>query len=325
MWLREAPGTQPPLLELHMAMSTASNRSAQRSSILKEWRRGETLAAWLFMLPALIGFMVFFAIPAVRGFYIGLTDWDLLTEPEYIGFENYSELVQDDEFWHSLWVTLYYVLLNIPLQTILALVMAVVFDRFVRGAGWRSLLLLPWLMPNVVVALLFLWILDPGLGIVNELLDAVGLPQQSFLGSVDQSMPSIAGINIWRHVGYTTLLLIAGMQRIPRDLYDAGSIDGASEARMFRDITLPLLRPIMVFVLVTSIVGSFQIFDTIAVTTQGGPVDATRVIYWFIYQEAFERFNFGYASAASIILFVILVSVSLIQMRLLRVHESDLG
>jgi multiple sugar transport system permease protein len=138
-------------------------------------------------------------------------------------------------------------------------------------------------------------------------------------------MPSIAGINIWRHVGYTTLLLIAGMQRIPKDLYEAGGLDGASEFKMFRDITLPLLRPILVFVLVTSVVGSFQIYDTIAVTTAGGPVDATRVIYWFIYEQAFQRFNFGYASAASIILFVILVVVSLIQMRLLRANESDLS
>ncbi len=308
-----------------MSARLATTSVPARKSILSQWLRRETLAAWLFLLPALTGFIVFFAVPAVRGFYIGLTDWDLLTEPEYIGFENYSELFGDDDFWHSMWVTLYYVLLNIPLQTVLALVLAVLFQRFVRGFGWRSLLLLPWLMPNVVVALLFLWILDPGLGIVNQMLDAIGLPEQSFLGSVDQSMPSIAGINIWRHVGYTALLLIAGMQRIPRDLYDAGALDGASEANMFFNITLPLLRPILVFVLVTSVVGSFQIFDTIAVTTQGGPVDATRVIYWFIYQEAFERFNFGYASAASIILFAILVVVSLIQMRLLRVNESDLS
>jgi len=308
-----------------MSTRLGTTSAPARKSILSQWKRRETLAAWLFLLPALVGFIVFFAVPAVRGFYIGLTDWDLLSDAEYIGFENYSDLLQDDDFWHSMWVTLYYVLLNIPLQTVMALVLAVLFSRFVRGFGWRSLLLLPWLMPNVVVALLFLWILDPGMGIVNQVLDAIGLPRQSFLGSVDQSMPSIAGINIWRHVGYTALLLIAGMQRIPKDLYDAGSLDGASEFRMFWSITLPLLRPILVFVLVTSVVGSFQIFDTIAVTTQGGPVDATRVIYWFIYQHAFERFNFGYASAASIILFAILVVVSLIQMRLLRVNESDLS
>lgn len=308
-----------------MATSVTTASAAGRPRGKNPWLRRETLAAWLFLLPALIGFIVFFAIPAVRGFYIGLTDWDLLSDAEFVGFENYRELVNDEDFWHSMWVTLYYVILNIPLQTVLALGIALVFDRFIHGLGWRSLLLLPWLMPNVVVALLFLWLLDPGLGIVNEMLEAVGLPRQSFFGSTGQAMPTIAGINIWRHVGYTSLLLLAGMQRIPRDLYDAGSLDGASEIRMFKDITLPLLRPILVFVLVTSVVGSFQIFDTIAVTTQGGPVDATRVIYWFIYQHAFERFNFGYASAASIVLFSILVVVSLIQMRLLRANESDLG
>ncbi|HWV22933.1 MAG TPA: sugar ABC transporter permease [Thermomicrobiales bacterium] len=297
----------------------------RRTSWLKEWRRKETLAAWLFLLPALIGFVVFFAFPAVRGFYISLTDSDLLSKANFIGFDNYRELAHDKNFGLSLRVTVWYVFLNIPLQTFLALVFAVVFDRFVRGSTVRSILLLPWLMPNVVVALLFLWILDPGLGILNEFLAAIGLPRQSFLGSVSQAMPSIAGINIWRYVGYTTLLILAGMQRIPGDLYEAGSIDGASELRMFRDITLPLLKPVMTFVLVTSIVGSFQIFDTIAVTTQGGPVKATRVIYWFIYQHAFERYNFGYASAAAIVLFLILIIVSLIQMRVLRANESDLA
>jgi multiple sugar transport system permease protein len=308
-----------------MSAGTMPVEQPRQKSRFHRWLRRETLAAWLFMLPALIGFTVFFAFPAVRGFYIGMTDSDLLTEPTYVGMQNYRDLMADSNFWHSLRVTAYYVLLNIPLQTFFALVIAVVLDRFVHGTGWRSLMLLPWLMPNVVVALLFLWILDPGLGILNEILDAVGLSRQPFLGSPDQSMPAIAGINIWRHVGYTSLLILAGMQRIPHDIYEAGSLDGASEMQMFRQLTLPLLKPILLFVLVTSIVGSFQIYDTIAVTTQGGPVASTRVIYWFIYQHAFERYNFGYASAASIILFGILIVISLIQMRVLRANESDLA
>lgn len=308
-----------------MSAGTLTSPGVRKKSWLSAWKRRETLAAWLFLLPAMIGFIIFFAFPAVRGFYIGMTDSDLLTPPTFVGMENYSELMQDDEFGQSLITTAYYVLLNIPLQTFLALLIALVLDRFVHGLGWRSLMLLPWLMPNVVVALLFLWILDPGMGVLNAMLDAVGLPEQEFLGSVDQAMPSIAGINIWRHVGYNALLILAGMQRIAKDIYEAGALDGASELQMFRNLTLPLLRPIMLFVLVTSIVGSFQIYDTIAVTTQGGPVDATRVIYWFIYQHAFERYNFGYASAASIILFGILVIISLIQMRVLRANESDLA
>lgn len=292
---------------------------------INRWLSNETFVAWLFLLPSLIGFMVFYAIPAVRGLYISFTDSDLLTESAFIGIENYSTLLQDPEFWHSLRVTLYYVVLNIPLQTVLALMIAVLIDRFVKGIFFRSIIIVPWLMPNVVVGLLWLWILDPSLGIFNEFLQFIGLSRQPFFGSVGGAMPTIAGVNIWRHMGYNALLIFAGLQTIPKDVYEAGAIDGASEARLFWSITLPLLRPVLVFVLVTSIVGSFQIFDTIAVTTGGGPVDATRVIYWYIYEHAFSRFNFGYATAASMILFVILIGISLLQMRLLRANESDLA
>ncbi len=285
----------------------------------------EWFTALLFIFPALLGFTIFYAYPAVRGFYISLTDWDLLGDATFVGLDNYTTLLKDPEFWHSMRVTLYYVLLNIPLQTGLAVLIAVLFDRFIKGIGFRSIMILPWLVPNVVVGLLWLWILDPGLGIVNVMMNAIGLPKQPFLGSVGQAMPSIAAINIWRHVGYSALLIFAGLQTIPKELYEAGAIDGASEPRMFWGITLPLLRPVLVFVLITSIVGSFQIFDTIAVTTGGGPVDATRVIYWYIFEHAFDRFNFGYATAAAMFLFVLLVGASLLQLRLLRANESDLA
>ena len=305
--------------------SVAQSKESAEVGLISRLLNTEWFVAWPFILPSMIGFTVFYAVPAVRGLYISFTDWDLLTEPSFVGIENYSNLLQDGEFWQSMGVTLYYVVLNIPLQTAIALMMAVLIDRFVKGVFFRSVIILPWLIPNVVVALLWLWILDPPIGIVNELFEMVGLARQPFFGSVGQAMPSIAGVNIWRHAGYNALLIFAGLQTIPKDVYEAGAIDGASEARMFWSITLPLLRPVLVFVLVTSIVGSFQIFDTIAVTTGGGPVNATRVIYWFIYEYAFNRFNFGYATAASMILFVLLVGVSLIQMRLLRADESDLA
>jgi multiple sugar transport system permease protein len=304
-----------------IATPSAQARSAQR----KAWTARETLVAWLFILPALIGFLTFYAYPAIRGIYISLNQWNLLTEPNFVGVQNYTTLLQDGEFWHAMRVTLYYVLLNIPLQTLLGLVIAVLIDRFVKGILFRSLIIIPWLIPNVVVGLLWLWILDPTLGIFNQFLQAIGLSRQPFLGSVNQALPTIAWMNIWRHMGYTALLIFAGLQTIPKDVYEAGAIDGASETRMFWSITIPLLRPVLIFVLVTSVVGSFQIFDTIAVTTAGGPVDATRVIYWFIYEHAFTRFNFGYATAASMVLFAILIVVSLIQMRVLRANESDLA
>ncbi len=298
--------------------------TANRPNWLKRWLAPETGVAWLFLLPSLIGFIAFFAVPAVRGLLISFTDWDLLTEAEFVGLENYRTLFSDGEFSNALKVTLQYVLINIPIQTGLAIVIAVLMDRLTKSTFVRGVLLLPWLMPNVIVAMLFLWLLDPGIGIVNVFVEALGFEGFGFLGNINQAIPSIAGINIWRHVGYTALLVFAGLQTIPKSLYEAASIDGASELRAFWHITIPLLRPVLAFVLVTTVIGSFQIFDTIAVTTQGGPINATEVVNWLIFERAFERFDMGYATTVSIALFVILVAVSLIQMRILRADESDL-
>jgi multiple sugar transport system permease protein len=303
-----------------------STRQAQgRPAWVKSWLSGETLLAWLFILPSLIGFAVFYAYPAVRGLWISFTNWDLLGTPRFIGFANYQKLLTDPQFWHSLWVTLYYVLLNIPLQTALALGIAVLMDRLTQSIFVRGVLVLPWLIANVVVALLWLWLLDPSLGLVNQILGWFGIPPQPFLGSPSQAMPSIAVINIWRHVGYTALLIFAGLQTVPKDVYEAGAIDGATERRMFWSITIPLLRPVLVFVMVTTVIGSFQIFDTIAITTQGGPVSATRVIYWYIYEFAFNRFQMGYATAVAVVLFLILITITIIQLRYFRAEESDLA
>jgi len=288
------------------------------------WFREETWIAWLFLLPSLIGFIIFYAVPMVRGIMISFTDWDLLTAPKNIGVKNYVDMFQDDDLWHSLWVTIQYVLWNIPIQTAIAIGVAVMMDRVTKSTFVRGMILLPWLMPNVVVGLLWLWILDPTLGLVNIMLESVGFDSIAFLGKPQTAIASIAGINIWRHMGYAALLIFAGIQTIPSVVYEAASIDGASEFRMFRTITIPLLRPVLVFVLITSIIGSFQIFDTVAITTAGGPIDATEVMNWLIYKHAFVRFDMGYATTISIFLFTILILVSLIQLWLLRANESDL-
>lgn len=303
----------------------AARRAGVRPAWMQRWLNAETALAWLFILPSLIGLIVFYAVPAVRGLWISFTDWDLLGEARFIGVENYQELLTDDQFWSSMWVTLYYVLLNIPLQTLLAVVLAVLMDRLTQSLFVRGVLLLPWLIPNVVVGLLWLWLLDPQLGLINQLLGWFGISRQPFFGSVEQAMPSIAGVNIWRHVGYTAILIFAGLQTIPKDVYEAGAIDGATEGRMFWSITIPLLRPVLVFVAVTTIIGSFQIFDTIAITTKGGPVGATRVIYWYIYEYAFNRFQMGYATAAAVVLFVILITITIVQLRFFRAEQSDLA
>jgi multiple sugar transport system permease protein len=217
-----------------------------------------------------------------------------------------------------------YVLWNIPVQTLLSLGLAVAMDRLVKSMFVKGLLILPYLLSSVVVAMIFLWLLDPFLGIINQWLDATPLGKQSFFTSADQALPTIAFVNVWKHMGFNALLFYAGLQAIPRTVYEASAIDGASEWTTFRRITLPLLRPVMVFVLVTSVIGSFQIFDTVAVTTQGGPADATKVLVYYIYQNAFSFFRMGYATAMSMVLFAILVVFTLLQMRLLRANESDL-
>ena len=300
------------------------SRQPPRTSSRRRWLNGESITALLFILPSLIGFTVFYAVPAVRGIWISFTNWDLLRPATFIGIENYVKLFNDPEFWNALKVTLYYVLLNIPLQTVLAMVIAVMMSRLTKSMVVRAMIILPWLMPPVVVGLIWLWLLDPNLGIVNAALKALGLPMIAFFGLPQWAMPTIAMINIWEYVGYTALLIFAGLQSIPGSVYEAASIDGASENQMFWKVTVPLLRPVLVFVVVTSVIGSFQIFDTIAITTKGGPVNATKVINWYIYEQAFSRFNMGYATALSMVLFLILIFVSMVQMRLMRAGESDM-
>jgi multiple sugar transport system permease protein len=303
----------------------APNRTADMPKWARLWLSRDTLTAWIFILPSLIGFITFYAVPAVRGLLISFTNWDMLTEAKFVGLGNYSAILQDPQFWRSLGVTLYYVVLNIPLQTVLAIALAIMMDRVVKSTILRSLFIMPWLLPGVIVATIWLWIMNPSLGILGTAFKALGLPPLPFLGSPSQAMPSVALINIWQYTGNAALLVFAGLQTIPKEVYEAASIDGASERRQFWSITLPLLRPVLVFVLVTTVIGSFQIFDTIAIATQGGPVGATRVILWYIYEFAFSRFQMGYASAVAVILFAILITATLLQMRLLRADESDMG
>lgn len=287
-------------------------------------RRKETLTGLLFVAPALVGFLVFYLLPTLRAIQISLTDWNLMRAPKFIGLANYAKLLGDENFWHSAWVTLAYVLYNIPVQTVLGLLLAVLSDRLARAVSLRAVIIAPYLISNVVAALVWLMMLDPILGLVNGFLEIVGIGRQGFLASPDQAMVSVAAISTWRHTGLTALLFYAGLQAIPRHLYEAARLEGAGEWTMFRRITLPLLRPVLAFVLVTSLIGSFQVFDVIAVATAGGPSNSTRVILWYIYENAFKFNKMGYASAISVVLFVTLILVTLLQMRLLKADQSDL-
>lgn len=218
----------------------------------------------------------------------------------------------------------FYVLLNIPLQTVLGLFLAVAMHRLTRSVFVKSVVLLPFLLSNALVALVWLWLLDPLLGSVNHALLWLGFDRQPFFGGTDQALATIAGVQTWRHIGMVAMLFLAGLEGIPRNLIDAARLEGATEWQLFRRVTLPLLRPVMVFVLVTSVTGSFQVFDTVAVTTQGGPLDHTRVIVQYIVQNAFTFYRMGYASAMSMALCLAMVLYTVVQMQMLRASESDL-
>ena len=309
-----------------MAISTrARSAGVRRGTSRVATKKDDTRLAILFILPALIGFLAFMVWPTVRGIYLSFTKFNLLTAPKFNGLDNYIRMVQDPVFWNALKVTVLYVVINIGVQTVLALIIAVMMQRLTKKTWLRGIMLTPYLVSNVVAALIFLWVLDYQLGIFNKFLSLIGLDRIAFLSDSVWVIPTIALINVWHYVGYTALLIFAGLQTIPDTMYEAGRMDGASEIRMFRSITVPLLRPVLALVLIITVVGSFQVFDTVAVTTKGGPVDSSRVLQYYIYDVAFGRFQFGYASAMSVGLLLVLAIITFIQYRLTRAESSDLA
>lgn len=276
-----------------------------------------------FIAPAGIGLIAFYIWPLVRGIWLSFTEYNLLTPETFTGGANYVRMAHDSVFWNAVKVTLEYVVINIGLQTALALLIAVLMQRLTQSTFVRSVVLTPYLVSNVVAAMLWLWIMDNTLGVSNQLIEAITGSRVDFFSS-SLAIPTIAIINVWRHVGYTALLIFAGLQAIPGTVYEAGKVDGASEWKMFWKITIPLLRPILALVLIMTMIGSFQVFDTVSVTTQGGPVNATRVLQYYIYDMAFSRFQFGYASAMAVGLLVILAAITAVQYRMTRAGQTDL-
>jgi multiple sugar transport system permease protein len=303
-------------------MSTAT--TSTRSAPTRRRRKDDTKLALLFIAPASLGLLVFLVWPLLTGLYYSFTQYTTLTPPEWVGLDNYARLLQDPVFWTSLKVTVLYVVINIGVQTIVALVIAVLMQRLTQSTVLRSLVLAPYLVSNVVAAIVFLWILDTQLGIFNIFLQWIGFDPVAFWASETWVIPTIALVNVWRHMGYTALLLFAGLQSIPSHLYEAARTEGAGEITMFRRITLPLLRPILALVLIMTIIGSFQVFDTVSVTTQGGPADASKVLQMYIYENAFAQYEFGYASALSVALLIILMVITFAQYWMSRAGQSDL-
>lgn len=277
------------------------------------------------MLPACVGFAAFYLWPTIRGIYFSFTQYSVLSPPTWIGLKNYTQMIHDDVFWKSVVVTVEFVVITVVVQTVVSMVIAMLMHRVARSVLVRGVILFPFLISGVVVALAWFWMGDYQIGIINEAIRGLGFAGVPFFGQSSTALLTVAFVSVWRGMGYTALLLFAGLLTIPPQVYEASALDGASGLRAFRSITVPLLRPVLAMVLVLSVIGSFQVFDIVAVTTKGGPVDATRVLSYYIYQLAFTESDFGYASAISVVLFVVLALISFIQLRLMRANRSDLA
>jgi multiple sugar transport system permease protein len=288
-------------------------------------RRRDLPVALLLILPAVAGFAAFSAYPTLRGVYLSFTEFHVLTPPHWVGLANFHEMFGDEVFWHSLLVTVYFVALSVSFGTVISLVTAVVLHRVARSSVLRGVILLPFLISNVIAALVWQWMLDPQLGVVNIVLKHLTGHSILFFGSGGWAIPSLAAISVWKWMGYYALLIFAGLQTIPATIYEAGRVDGAGELQMFRRLTVPLLRPILVMVVVLTVINSFQVFDIVQVTTRGGPANASNVLQMYIYDKAFRQFDFGYAATMSLALLALLITVTFTQLRLARANESDLN
>lgn len=272
------------------------------------------IAGYLFIAPAMIGFIVFMLIPTIAAVVLSFFEWNIVNEPIFSGLHNYEQALGDPLFWNSIKVTLQYMVYHIPASLILAFIMAIALKQKIKGVGvFRTAFVLPWITTPIIISFVWKWILDPNFGILNYLAKMVGLDLTGVINSEGFPMVSVALINMWIFCGYHMMIFTAGLGNIPTALYEAAMIDGANGLQRTFKITIPLMRPTIMFAMITSVIGSFQIFDLIYGMYQGGPGDATRVYYYYIYENAFSYFKMGYACTLSVILFLLLLVFTLMQ------------
>lgn len=276
----------------------------------------ETLTAWGFIGPAMIHLAVFAFAPLLFAAYLSLHQWGLV-EPvrPFVGLANFREIFGDSRFWHSLWVTALYAL-YVPVTMVLSLLAAIVLDQSgVRVRLARTVLFLPFVASVVAVAVVWQWMFQADFGLINHGLALIGIEGPDWLGDPSFALPALMLLSVWVHLGYQMVIFLAGLQGIPQVYHDAARVDGAGPWQRFRRITLPLLRPTLLFVFVTGTISSFQVFTYVSVMTEGGPLYATDVVVFRIYQEAWEFLRFGTASAMSLVLLAILLLVTWLQFR----------
>ena len=294
--------------------------SARRRPGTDKLARREAAAAYGFLLPNLVGFLVFTLLPVLAALAISFTSWDRLRPAKWVGVDNYVRLLSDPLFHKVLGNTALYVLGTVPVQMILALLIALALNQRIPGQTFfRTAFFMPVVASTVAVALVWRWIYHADFGLLNSFLYAVGVNDPpNWLSSTTWALPAMIIMSIWQQLGFSMVLFLAGLQGVPQTLYEAATIDGAGPWSRFRFITIPMLSSTTFFVLVIGIINSFQVFDQALVMTNGGPANATNTIVFNIYRYGFQFFQMGYAAAMAWVLFAIIFAVTIIQFRFQR-------
>lgn len=289
------------------------------SSTLKRRNVSEALLAYLFLLPTLFGLLFFSLGPVIAGFLISFTNWNIFLPPQWVGLDNYQTLFTQDLPRKVFSNTLYYTLVNVPLNMTVALTMALLLNLRLRGVSfYRAVYFLPVVSSTVAASLIWTWLYSPNFGPINYFLNTIGIEGPPWLASTTWAMPAVIIMSVWKGFGANMLIFLAGLQGIPQELQEAAMIDGANRWQRFWRVTWPLLTPTTFFVLVISCIASFQVFEQVFVMTEGGPAYATTVMGLFIYLNAFRYNNMGYAASAAYILFALILAFTLAQLKLQR-------
>lgn len=273
----------------------------------------KAFVGWVFVLPALIGTFIFIIIPVFFSFGLSFMDWDLINKAHFVGFKNYQEILTQPLFCKILMNTFVYAISTSIFAVIIPLILACVLNSKIKGSEFfKTVYFLPFITPMIVIAIVWQYIFDPNIGILNYFLKL----HVNWLYDTNFAMVAIIIVSVWKLIGYNMIIFLAGLSSLNQSLFEAARIDGANSFRTFRYITVPLLSPTIFFVVVITCISSFQVFDLIYMMTQGGPQDSTNVLVYAVYKNAFEYFRIGQSSAMAYVLFIIILSLTMIQWKL---------
>ncbi len=301
-------------------MATASSTSQRRPALARRLARSEHVAGWAFVTPVTVLIGIFGLLPIVWSLLLSFQKSDLLTpETPWVGLNNYHKLMHDSQFASAVRHTVVYTVLFVPATMLVGLLIAVALNRKIRGISiYRTAAYVTMAVSTINEAIIFMWLFEPSFGVVNSALAKVGIPQQQWLSSTSEALYVIVAMTVWGWTGFAVVIYLAALQGVPQDLLDAAAIDGAKRFTSFRTITLPLLSPASLFLAIWLSINALQLFDEVYLSTRGGPLGSTTVVVYYVYEQAFQEFNAGYAAALAYALFMVILIATFIQFRVGR-------